>query len=211
MKTLLVVILVLAIGILSYTIKSFEFFLIALIALALLFLVVTGVIHIFSKLNFLYFQIPFLIIAFCFFGVVVSLFRPYEAAIITNGNTSDQLKYAYQTDQSDRKQLKSFVSIFSKLKKRDTQRLNFVKELYAQGKIKKPTQKFYAAFIYHHSNNSEDYKRASELAAEAAKAKELADNYQAQWLKKAAYDRWMVSIGKPEKYNTQNSFNIEIE
>lgn len=211
MKILLVSIIFIGIGILAYSIKSFEFFLIALIALALIFLVVTGLIHIFNKMSFLYFQIPFLIIGVCLFGIVVSLFRPYEAAVINYGNTGDQIKHAYQTDQSDRKQLKSFVSIFSSLKQRDTQRLNFVKELYVQGKIKSPAEKFYAAFIYHHSNNSNDYKIAAELAAEAAKTNEMKDHYQAQWLKKAAYDRWMVSIGKPEKYNTQNSFKIKIE
>ena len=49
------------------------------------------------------------------------------------------------------------------------------------------------------------------MATEAAKHEELKENYVVQWLEKAAYDRYMKSIGKPEKYNTQDKFSIDFE
>lgn len=130
---------------------------------------------------------------------------------MTSGSIDEKLQYAYKTDQSDRKQLRSFIGLFSKLEERDDQRLTQVKQLSHNRSLLKPIDKFYAAFIYHHSENSTDYEVASKLSAQAAESEQLQDHYQVQWLKKAAYDRYMVSIGKPEKYNTQNSFSVEVE
>ncbi|GHA32873.1 hypothetical protein GCM10007103_12900 [Salinimicrobium marinum] len=130
---------------------------------------------------------------------------------MTSGSLGKKLQYAYETDQNDRKQLRSFIGLFSKLNERDDKRLTQVKELSQDRKLLKPMDKFYAAFIYHHSDNSTDYETASKLSAQAAESEKLQDHYQVQWLKKAAYDRYMVSLGKPEKYNTQNSFGIKVE
>ena len=131
-------------------------------------------------------------------------------AIIKSDDVSKNLEYAYQTDQNDRKRLKSFIGFFSKLKERDSIRLKQTKEIYNQEMLSKPIDKFHAAFVYHHSDNSKDYKIASELAEEAANSKKLKDVYTVQWLRKASYDRYMISIGKPEKYNTQNNFSIDL-
>lgn len=151
-----------------------------------------------------------LIILLCLFGTLVSLFRPYEEPIIHSEDTGQDLEYAYKTDQNDRKELRSYIDLFSKLNERDEKRLQQVKRLYSEGEISEPREKFHAAFIFHHSDNSKDYKLASLLASQAANAEELKDEYQVQWLQKAAYDRYMLSIGKPEKYNTQNKFSIEL-
>ncbi|WP_189603904.1 hypothetical protein [Salinimicrobium marinum] len=212
MKRILFFLSVIFVVTLSYLIPSSEFMLLVLIALALLFLLVCGFILIFKNINRRYFKIPLLIIGICFLGVVVSLFRPYEkSAVMTSGSLGKKLQYAYETDQNDRKQLRSFIGLFSKLNERDDKRLTQVKELSQDRKLLKPMDKFYAAFIYHHSDNSTDYETASKLSAQAAESEKLQDHYQVQWLKKAAYDRYMVSLGKPEKYNTQNSFGIKVE
>lgn len=128
-----------------------------------------------------------------------------------SGTASEKLKYAYSTDQSDRQQLRSYSRILGKLDQRDEERLMQVMDLHQQDQILDPMNKFYAAFIYHHSDNSKDFKIASQLAAAAAKDPGLKDHYQVQWLARASYDRYMVSIGKEEKYNTQNKFSLEIE
>ena len=201
----------LIIAILSYLISSFEFILIANIALTFIFLLFAGFIRIFKKLNVKYFKTPFRILVICIFGIGVSLFRPYEKAVTETGTLSEKLQYAYETDQKDRKQLRSFLTYFSDLEDRDNKRLAQVKELRKEDTIKKALDKFYAAFIYHHSDNSGDYKIASKLAADAAESESLKDNYQVQWLRKATFDRYLLSIGKQEKYNTQNSFNIDFE
>ncbi|WP_439482746.1 hypothetical protein [Cyclobacterium plantarum] len=158
-----------------------------------------------------YFSIPIIIIAVCIFGLLSALLRPYDTAILDSGSTSERLQYAYETDQDDRKQLKSYIPYLSKLKERDDLRLNLAKRIDEGTEDLKPIDQFYAAFIFHHSDNSNDYETASKLASEAANARHLQDHYLVQWLNKAAYDRWMVSMGKAEKYNTQNKFSIEID
>ena len=201
--------LILIAAILSYQIESFEFVMIAFICLSVAFLIAVGVIYIFRKINSKFFTIPLAVICVCLVGVVASLFRPYNEAVLESGNVSEKLEYAYKTDQKDRMLLRSYI--FGDIEDRDEVRLNQVKKIYRPENKLEPIDKFHAAFVFHHSNNSNDYETASKLATAAANARELEDNYQVQWLSKAAYDRWMLSIGEPEKYNTQNKFSIGFE
>src|SRR5690606_20784977 len=108
-------------------------------------------------------------------------------------------------------QLRSYIKVLSEIKERDRERLAQVNRFYEKNEIIEPIDKFYAAFVYHHSDKSMDYKIASHLARDAARGKGLKDNYQVQWLAKASYDRYMLSIGKEEKYNTQNKLSIDLE
>lgn len=199
------------IAVLSYELQSFELILFGIIVLCILGIAITGIIHIFKRPNKNIYKFFVISIGICLIGIMVSLFRPYEAAILQTGSVNEKLEYAYHTDQNDRKQLKSFVEYFSKLKERDDIRLNEINKILREHQDIDPLQKFYAAFIYHHSDNSKDYETASTLAAAAASDESLKNSYQVQWLKKASYDRWMLSIGKPEKYNTQNKFSLEVE
>ncbi len=208
-KNIIFIILLLIVAILSYQIQSFEFVLIGLTGFSLILLFLVGIINIFRKVNSKFFKVLFGITGFCVIGVLVSLFRPYDEAVLASGNLSEKLQYAYKTDQKDRMQLKTYL--LGDFNERDELRLEQVKEILKQEQQLEPIDKFHAAFIYHHSDNSGDYENASKLATAAAKSPELQDHYQVQWLKKAAYDRYMVSIGKPEKYNTQNKFSLEFE
>lgn len=152
------------------------------------------------------------VILVCLFGIVLSLLFPYAPAISSSGDMSKDLEYAYQTDQSDRKNLKSYIGIFrNTMQHRDSIRLAQVRMFYEQDRLQKPMDKFYAAFVYHHSHSKEDFEIATQLAEEAARAEELKDHYQVQWLAKASYDRWMVSLGRPQRYNTQQKFSVELE
>ena len=209
-RTLLFITLAVIAGILSYQIAWFHLLLLFLMALLLIFLAIVTIIRFFRKTNKNLFTIPALLLCVCATGIIISLFKPYGNAIIHSKNVSKELEFAYQTDQKDRKTLKSYLD-FSELNRRDELRLEQVKDLYRKGAISKSMDKFHAAFVFHHSDNSKDYEVASKLASEAAKDPNLKENYQVQWLAKAAYDRWMLSIGKPEKYNTQNKFSIEME
>ncbi|MGB3775830.1 MAG: hypothetical protein WA951_11290 [Leeuwenhoekiella sp.] len=210
-KKLVIISLIIFISVIAYFISWFDYILILAVVLVLAFLILIGLISIFRKLTKKFYKLPLVILVVCVFGLIVSLFRPYDKAIINSNNTSENLKYAYETDQSDRKELKSFIGYFSRLEERDNIRLNQVKKLRDQEELSKSMDMFYAAFVYHHSDNKEDYKIASELAARAAVDNGLKDNYLVQWLRKASYDRYMLSIGKPEKYNTQNNFSMDIE
>lgn len=209
-KTITVFSLIILTSLLSFNIDWFNYILLLIIALAVIFLVIIGLISIFKKQKGTIFKVPLWIILICIAGIITSLFSPYDPATINTDDLSENLEYAYKTDQRDRKELKSFVGFFSKLKERDSIRLKLVKRNYSQLKTSKPIDKFHAAFIFHHSDNSNDYKVASQLAAQAASSEKLKDNYVVQWLKKASYDRYMLSIGKPEKYNTQNKFSVDL-
>ncbi|MCM4160900.1 hypothetical protein FHG64_17920 [Antarcticibacterium flavum] len=198
-RTIIVITSAVITAILSYKIQSFEFILIVIILLSLIFLILAGIRNYFKRIRLGYIKVPVIIIGIGILGVVVSLFRPYENAVRDNGTVSDKLEYSYFTDQTDRKQLRSYFPILSELDQRDQVRMDQVIELHKQKNMVEPLDKFYAAFIYYHSDNSDDYKTASKLAAAAAKAPELKDHYQVQWLARASYDRSMLSIGKEEK------------
>ncbi|SOC80488.1 hypothetical protein SAMN06296241_2038 [Salinimicrobium sediminis] len=206
-----IVALVLLTAFLSFQIKSSEFFLLAIVLLALIFLVVTGVIRSFKRVNSKYLKIPFFVIAISLFGIFVSLFRPYGEAVKYSGFPAEQLEHAYKTDQKDRWQLRSYIDIFSKLKERDSLRLQQVKDILGRKDMLKSLDKFHAAFVLHHSRESEDYRLAASLAGAAAEDPALKDVYEVQWLKKAAYDRWKVSIGEPEEHNSQNHFSFDVK
>lgn len=198
-------------GLIAYQIYWVNFLLLLIVLIGIFFLITYGLYRLFRPVkNRRYFLVPVWVILICCFGIVVSFLKPYPDAIQNSGDISQDLAYAYRIDQQDRENLKSYV-LQGKLYKRDSLRLSQVKEIYQKGKIITPMDKFHAAFVFHHSDNSKDYEIAAKMAEEAAAEKELADNYLVQWLAKASYDRWMVSLGKPEKYNTQDSFSLEID
>ena len=208
-RNLIWIVLLLLIAIVAYEVASIEFAFIGFMLLCMIFLIGVGLVSIFKKLSPQFVRVPILLIGICIAGVIVAIFKPYDEAIRNSGSASERLEYAYKTDQKDRMLLKSYV--LGDMNERDELRLKQVKEIESQDVELKPLDKFHAAFVYHHSDNSDDYAMASKLAAAAAEAQELKDHYQVQWLRKAAYDRWMVSMGKPEKYNTQNNFSIGIK
>ena len=209
-KTILFLSSIIFIPILAYKIDWINYLLILLVLLSIVFLIIAGLISIFKSLKRKIFIVPLFIICICIVGVITSFFGPYDNPVINTENLSKNLEYAYKTDQNDRMQLRSFIGYFSKLKQRDSIRLKQVRSNYSQDQILAPMDKFHAAFVFHHSDNSTDYKIASELASEAANSVKLKDNYTVQWLQRASYDRYMLSIGKPEKYNTQNKFSIDL-
>lgn len=210
-KKITILFLIIATSLLSFKIDWFNYILILILVLTIVFLILVGLISIFKKLKSKVFKVPLIVVLLCIIGVIVSFFRPYNPPIIQSENLSKNLEYAYRTDQSDRKELRSFIGFLSKIEERDSIRLNQVRNQFSQDKISEPIDKFHAAFIFHHSNNSKDYRIASELASDAANSENLKDKFTVQWLKKASYDRYMLSIGKPEKYNTQDKFSIDFK
>ncbi|GAB4581893.1 MAG: hypothetical protein Fur0022_46450 [Anaerolineales bacterium] len=111
----------------------------------------------------------------------------------------------YNTDQGDRLALR-----FIKLTERDQERIQRVVEILAQDEILTPENLYQAATILQHGTESEQYERAYILAKQANEM-----GYENE-LWKAAYDRWMLSLGKPQVYGTQSTailtiFGIQVE
>lgn len=211
-KYLIPLIVLVPVGMLAYMYNLVSFLLLAIVVLSLAMLMVAGLVKIFrNKLNPNWVRVPLTIVAICVAGVLIGLFRPLEPAIVTTSNVSDQLAYAYKTDQADRMTVKAYVGLFKdSMATRDSIRLEQVNQLYKNNQISEPLDKFYAAFVFHHSKKSAFYEIAQQLAGEAADVHELKNDYVVQWLAKATYDRWMVSLGKPQKYGTQEKFSVSV-
>ena len=212
-KYLIPLIILVPVGILAYMYNLISFLLLALLALSVLVLLVAVLIRTFRKsINQKWLRVPLTVIVICALGILIGLFRPLAPAIVSQGNVSEKLAYAYTTDQSDRMTIKAYLGILDdNMAKRDSIRLQQVNKLYKDNQISKPLDKFYAAFVLHHSKKSELFEIAQKLANEAASVSELKNNYVAQWLAKATYDRWMVSLGKPQKYGTQDKLSVSVE
>ncbi|MDO6391508.1 hypothetical protein Q4E40_15320 [Pontibacter sp. BT731] len=212
-RNLTPILFLIPVAMLSYLYSLTSFLLLAVMAFCVAALLVVGMVKAFrSNLPQKWVRIPLTIAAVCTLGVLIGLLRPLDPAVINSGEASDMLAYAYETDQADRMTIGAYLGLFeNNMAKRDSIRLAQVRQLYQDNQISLPKDKFYAAFVFHHSKKSAFFEIAQKLAGEAAAVSELKDDYVVQWLARATYDRWMVSLGKPEKYGTQDKFSISVE
>lgn len=112
---------------------------------------------------------------------------------------SEELAYLMRTDQEDRggARLRGIMD-------RDRQRLDRVLDLHRRGFIVAPPDCFAAAVILQHGSEPAHY----ELAHQLSKAARDGGIEEADWLAKASYDRWMLSIGQPQVYGTQGTISF---
>ena len=141
-------------------------------------------------------------------GIIIGLFIPYKELLLAEKFTvSEQIQHIYDSDQSDRKSLKTYlIPTNQKLViKRDSIRLekatNFYLDYLKEKNELSNQDKFNLAMIFQHGKTTEDYEKAHALASEVAKSSSKIQN--AEWLEKATYDRLQLSLGKPQKYGTQ--------
>ena len=202
-----------AVALLAYHYSLISFLLIIPIGLCTAVLLFATVLKLIRKrVNHKWVRIPLVITIICLVGILTSLLKPLPPATVDTDEVSEALAYAYQTDQGDRKNLKFYTGLFAESRReRDSLRMDQAMRLYKNQQITKPLDKFHAAFIFHHGSQSQQYEIAHQLANEAAEAEALLDVYLVQWLAKATYDRWMLSLGKPQKYDTQkNTLEVNV-
>ena len=195
--------------VLSLFYPIFDFLLLLFLSLSLIFLMLVGIVKIFKPtLKSYWYRIPFFIVILAFLGLLVGFIKPLPSPIPKNETSvSEYLAYMRQTDQSDRKNIKVYFKTLvwgsSEAMKRDSIRLNKSLKLIENDTAKLgPEDKYNAAMILQHGEKPEHYKKAHELAAQAAKHK----IQNAPWLEKAAYDRWQLSIGNEQQYGTQKKW-----
>jgi hypothetical protein len=112
-----------------------------------------------------------------------------------------ELRRLFEADQRDRSGDIREVD-WDQLRDRDRQRRRRVEALIAGGALRRGPHAedyFHAAMVFQHGEGSDDIRRAYELASKAA---ELGMD-RARWLAAAAYDRWLMTEGRPQKYGTQ--------
>lgn len=113
---------------------------------------------------------------------------------------NEELWQLFQADQRERSPEDDQVVDLSSVTARDIARLKRVKELYREGKIRTGADYFYAALILQHSNDSvEDYLLAHDFCLISI----IKGDNRARWLAAATEDRFLISLGRPQRFGTQ--------
>lgn len=112
-----------------------------------------------------------------------------------NEGSNPELVQIGEEDQQDRRGPIDWKIV----SERDRQRRERVNELLAAGAAKTGADYLAAAFVFQHGTQLEDFAKARELAAEAARKGHPAG----LWLTAAAWDRWLMMAGKPQRFGTQ--------
>lgn len=150
----------------------------------------------------------FLILLGVVLGVLVSRLLPVPGAAQTSGKPAasagqDNAEIArlYRDDQADRSPPAGKSIDWAAVAPRDKARLARVKELYAQDRLRTGADYYHAAMILQHGGAPEAYLLAHELCVVSLSKGEA----RAKWLAAASEDRFLVGIGRPQRFGTQYS------
>ena len=109
-----------------------------------------------------------------------------------------ELTRMFQEDQDDRKPGLHGID-WAVVKPRDDARLARTRELYASGALRTGADWLHAALILQHSSDADDYLLAHEMCVAAVAQGEK----NARWLAAAAEDRFLMRIGRRQRFGTQ--------
>lgn len=109
-----------------------------------------------------------------------------------------ELTRMFQEDQADRAPGLHGID-WSVVKPRDDARLKRVRELYASGALRTGGDWLHAALILQHSSEPDDYLLAHEMCVAALAQGEKG----ARWLVAATEDRFLMGIGRKQRFGTQ--------
>ena len=114
--------------------------------------------------------------------------------------TASEVALLYQADRAERVNQPRFgTPAYLAMRARDRERRDRVRILLDQDLLQTPDDFFAGAWILNHGDEADDAWQAHLLALRAAEG-----GYRpARWLAPAACDRWLMYLGKPQKYGTQ--------
>ena len=113
---------------------------------------------------------------------------------------NEELLALYTADREERiDQPRMGTPEYTAMRERDWQRRLRAAAILSTLEAPEAADLYHAAQLFQHRDEPQDAWRAYELAREAT---ERGDE-RARWLTAAAYDRWLVYQGKPQKYGTQ--------
>jgi hypothetical protein len=122
--------------------------------------------------------------------------QPARAAAVED---NEELARLFQEDQSDRMPKDGKPIDWKKILPRDRAREGRVKELYRDDALQTGADYFHAAMILQHSPTVDDYLLAHELCIVGISKGEP----RAKWLAAASEDRFLMNIGRPQRFGTQ--------
>lgn len=108
-------------------------------------------------------------------------------------------------DQMDRRKQERID--WAEVAKADAARRKAVLTMLEEGKIKAAIDYENAALIFHHGISEEDYRLANALATISVALEP--DRQVANWLRRATWDRLMISMGRLQWYGTQSDVDKE--
>ena len=113
---------------------------------------------------------------------------------------NDTLKLLFEQDREEHASpMVAGSSEYDRLRLRDSKRRRIVKVEHAEGRLVEPEDFYRAAWILNHGDNAAE----AELAYQLARQSMDAGYGPAKWLFAAAYDRWCMYSGMPQKFGTQ--------
>jgi len=123
-------------------------------------------------------------------------------------SVSAELKEIFDADQADRRAMEGNgknSDLVKEMLEKDAVRLEKANEIYEEYKSGSLTvsekELGQLAFLFQHSNKSDDYQKAMELGNAAGEG--------GKWIAAAAEDRWLVSKGGKQKWGTQFTHDRE--
>ena len=112
----------------------------------------------------------------------------------------DELKQMYDLDIADHREMRVFGSPeYDEMRKRDARRRSRVRTILNEPTELDPVDLYRAAWILNHGDSVPD----AELACQVAEQSNQGGHEPAKWLFAAAYDRWCMYRGLPQKFGTQ--------
>jgi hypothetical protein len=133
---------------------------------------------------------------------------PSVAATAPVAQANEELMKLYREDQADRSSKDGTPIDWKAVAARDAVRLKRVKELYSGDQLKTGGDYYHAAMILQHGDSPEDYLLCHELCVAAlAKGSSNPKSWfsSAKWLAAASEDRFLLSIGRPQRFGTQST------
>lgn len=114
---------------------------------------------------------------------------------------NEELVRLYQEDQADRAPSHAKDIDWAVVGPRDQARLSWVKALYTQNDLHSGADYYHAAMILQHGDAPDDFLLAHEFCVIAiSRGKNDRD---ARWLAAASEDRFLMNIGRPQRFATQ--------
>ena len=111
-----------------------------------------------------------------------------------------ELERLFMEDQADRVGFRAGEVAWADLASRDQRREAYVKAAVTEGSLQTGADYYHAAMILQHGSEPADYLLAHELCIVAiGKGEE-----RARWLAAASEDRFLRSIGRPQRFGTQH-------
>ncbi len=111
-----------------------------------------------------------------------------------------ELQTLFEQDQADRRAFEQLDhEQIQQMLQRDRARRQRVEELVGSEALQAPEDYFHAAMVFQHGETLEDFWQAHNLAGRGAEL----GHPNCRWLTAAAYDRWLMNQGKPQRYGTQ--------